>query len=259
MRIFAVSDVHVDYDQNLQWLEELSDQDFTSDILILSGDLSDKFSLLVRCFKSLQKKFKTVLYVPGNHELWVRSCGTRDSIVKFTEVCRVANEEGVQTTLWQQDDVAIVPLFSWYDLSFGELTPQVKNMWMDYRACVWPRNMSLQQVNSHFLNMNAAVLATQARTVISFSHFLPRIDLMPFYIPQKYRTIYPLLGTELLEEQLRVLQPDIHIYGHSHVNRALTINGISYVNNAFGYPGENVFAKRDLVCVYEDGEANPGA
>ena len=258
MRVFTVSDVHVDYKLNQQWLEGLSNQDFTSDVLILAGDLTDDIPLLTRCFKALEKKFKAVLYVPGNHELWVRKCGTADSIAKFDKVCAIANEQGLYTSVWEQDDVAIVPLYSWYDLSFGEMTPQLKNMWMDYRACVWPEDMTLQQVNSYFLNLNASVLATTAKTVISFSHFLPRIDLMPFYIPQKYRFIYPVLGTNLLEKQLRVLQPDIHIYGHSHVNRALTINGINYINNAFGYPGENVIAKRDLLCVYENGSLKPG-
>jgi Icc-related predicted phosphoesterase len=45
MRVFAVSDLHVNHDSNAQWVEALSGQDYnTHDTLILAGDLSDSLS-----------------------------------------------------------------------------------------------------------------------------------------------------------------------------------------------------------------------
>ena len=68
MKVFAISDLHIDYAQNLQWLMNLSQTDYRDDILILAGDISDKRELLEQCFKKLSNCFKQVLYVPGNHD-----------------------------------------------------------------------------------------------------------------------------------------------------------------------------------------------
>ena len=50
---------------------------------------------------------------------------------------------------------------------------------------------------------------------------------------------------------MRGLHPRIHVYGHSHVNRHVTIDGISYINNAFGYPSESWIKSKGLMCVHE--------
>ena len=70
-RVFALSDIHLDHDLNARWLSALSMQDYRDDILLLAGDVSDRSSVLERCFADLAKRFHTVLYVPGNHDLWV--------------------------------------------------------------------------------------------------------------------------------------------------------------------------------------------
>ena len=74
---------------------------------------------------------------------------------------------------------------------------------------------------------------------------------MPSYIPRSLRYIYPVLGSNLLEKQVRILNPDMHIYGHSHVNRNVTVDGIQYINNAYGYPSEERIASKALLCIYE--------
>ena len=61
----------------------------------------------------------------------------------------------------------------------------------------------------------------------------------------------PVLGSTLVEDQLRKLGSSIHVYGHIHVNRQVTIDGVSYVNNAFGYPHEMCNTAKRLKCIYE--------
>ena len=73
---------------------------------------------------------------------------------------------------------------------------------------------------------------------------------MPSRIPEHKRHVYPVLGSELLGEQVDQLQPDIHVYGHSHVNQSRRINGTLYINNAFGYPTEAHIARKQLRCIY---------
>jgi hypothetical protein len=43
-------------------------------------------------------------------------------------------------------------------------------------------------------------------------------------------------GTELLGEQLKLIKPQVHIFGHSHRKMVLDIgDGIKYINNPLGY------------------------
>ena len=86
---------------------------------------------------------------------------------------------------------------------------------------------------------------------ISFSHFLPRIDLLPTYIPESNRYLHPVLGAFRLEEQIRYLNSNIHVYGHSHVNTEIKKEDTLYINNAFGYPSEIRITTKQLKCVLE--------
>ncbi|MEW6991515.1 metallophosphoesterase [Colwelliaceae bacterium 6441] len=251
MRVFAVSDIHVDYIENREWLTQLSSVDYRQDILILAGDVTDDLMILEECFAELADKFLKVLFVPGNHELWVSRDKIKDSIEKLKLVHNAALAHGIAIAPFHIDGLSIVPLVSWYDFSFGEPSTQLLNTWTDFRACRWPNEMKPVQITSYFMAKNEEHLQISNNTVISFSHFLPRIDLMPIYIPQVYRYIYPALGCVSLEQQIRKLAPDIHVYGHSHVNRNVTFEGIQYINNAFAYPSEKSISKKRLLCIYE--------
>lgn len=43
----------------------------------------------------------------------------------------------------------------------------------------------------------------------------------------------------------------MHVYGHSHINRRARIDGVTYINNAFGYPGEGGISAKQLLCIDE--------
>lgn len=251
MRVFALSDIHVDYDVNARWVHALPQGEYRDDVLVLAGDVSDSLDRLARCLDALVRRFRRVFFVPGNHELWVvRDPGVPDSLEKFERVQATARRCGAATTTEVLDGVALVPLLGWYDLSFGTVTPELMASWMDFRACRWPAGWTLHDVADHFAARNEPVRPAGAHTVISYSHFLPRIDLMPDFIGPPHRRIYPVLGGALLGEQLRALAPDLHIYGHSHVNQSTVLDGIAFINNAFAYPHERHIAAKALRCVY---------
>jgi predicted phosphodiesterase len=255
MRVFAVSDLHVDYEPNDQWAKNLSCQDYKDDILILAGDLSDLLGQIEENLNALVMRFKKVLFIPGNHEMWIiRSPEFRNSIAKFLEVCRVVRQSGASMECLCTDALTIVPLLGWYDYSFGEPCDKLRAAWMDFRACRWPSQMNERQTASFFATMNEPLPEPRSATVISFSHFLPRIDLIPDYIPLQYRYLYPVMGTDILERQIRHLGASIHVYGHSHVNHRITLGGVTYVNNAFGYPSEVRTTAKRLLCIYEGGK-----
>jgi len=250
MRVFAVSDVHVDYSPNLQWVEQLSTSDYQHDVLILAGDVSDSLPLLIRCFQALTRRFKKVLFTPGNHELWVlRDRPGMTSLEKLQAVRCAAVACGVSLQPYRCDGVAVVPLASWYDYSFGLPGEELQQIWMDFRACRWPDDVDAHQLTLSFLAGNDLRRMPEDKTIISFSHFLPRIDLVPVYVPESVRRLFPVFGTERLDLQIRELGSSVHVYGHSHLNRSVHLGGVRYVNSALGYPHETRITTRSMACV----------
>ena len=252
MRIHAVSDVHVDYDINAQWVTQLSTREFQDDVLILAGDLSDSLSKLERALEGFARRFKQVLFLPGNHDLWVhRDTAPIDSFQKLEAIREVAARCGVSMSAYHHGTLSIVPLWSWYDDSFGAADESLRQVWMDFRACRWPEGWTLQDVAAAFFAMNREVRRPETRTLISFSHFLPRLDVMPAGAPLQVQQLYPVFGSTRLEAAVRALEADIHVYGHSHLNRQVSLSGTLYINNAFGYPRETRIAAKALTCIHE--------
>jgi len=252
MRIFALSDIHIDYDVNAKWIADLSFVDYQHDVLILAGDVTDTLRLLDWCLSTLAKRFRKVLFVPGNHDLWViRDGREKNSLEKFDDVREVVESSGASMQTFHERGVSIIPLLAWYDFSFGEPSEELKSVWMDFQACRWPAGFTEKKIAAHFAALNEGVAGPAGDMVITYSHFLPRIDVMPDYIPLACRFLYPVLGSTQLDGQLRSLNSRMHVYGHSHVNRHVTIDGVSYINNAFGYPSETIVALKRLVCIYE--------
>ena len=255
VKVFAVSDVHVDYQANAAWVEGLSLTEHRRDVLILAGDISDSLPRLERCFDALALRFRQVLFVPGNHDLWVaRDNAAPDSLQKFEQVRAAAARSGVSMSPFHHGRLTIVPLLGWYDFSFGLPGADLLKTWADFRACRWPEGFDAARITAHFLAMNRYQRRDEAETIISFSHFLPRVDLMPAGVPEHVAALFPVFGTHQLEPQIRLLRSKIHIYGHSHLNRNLVIDGIRYVNNAFAYPSETRIAAKALACIFETDE-----
>ena len=250
MRIFALSDIHVDYEPNLDWVKGLSRADYVDDVLILAGDVSHKRALLDQTLSAMTRRFKTVLFVPGNHDLWVQGEDPEmDSLAKFAVVAKTVADCGATMETVSLGQRLIVPLLGWYDYSFGQPKEELGKAWVDYRACRWPLGFDVTAITEHFTRMNTAPAADDVRRRITVSHFLPRIDLVPSFVPERHRMLDPVLGSARLEDQLRSIKPHIHVYGHSHINRSVCMDGVRYVNNAFGYPQESRITAKQLLCI----------
>jgi len=109
-RIFIISDLHVNYKENSEWVQALS---------LVGGDLSSDLLLLQRTFACLKSRFDRVFFVPGNHELWVSTSRCLDSMEKFYAVLKLCESMRVEIRAakvqGQAGDMGvwIVPLFSW--------------------------------------------------------------------------------------------------------------------------------------------------
>jgi hypothetical protein len=74
--------------------------------------------------------------------------------------------------------------------------------------------------------------------VLTFSHFLPRRDLLPWLSTLMKRSLSLVTGYSPLDQQLRSAHSRVHLFGHSHLNCDTHKQGVRYVQNALGHPTE---------------------
>ena len=239
MRLFATSDLHTDYKENFRWLQELSDTEYRDDALIVAGDISDRLGVIRETLLLLRGKFRQLLYTPGNHELWVRG-SELNSVEKLQLVLELCNELDISTKPLRLENFWVVPLFSWYDGIFepGKAKEEkaARQAWADFHFCKWPEDAA--PLADYFLRLNEPHLKSYDAPVISFSHFIPRSDLLP---PKEYLRISWLGNVSVcaaLDTQIRQLNSRVHICGHTHTTFDLVIDDVRYVQNAVRYPKE---------------------
>ncbi|HKP87136.1 MAG TPA: metallophosphoesterase [Blastocatellia bacterium] len=249
MRVLAISDLHTDFKENWRLVEQIPDSLRSDDVLIVAGDIADSTEVIKRTLSLLRSKFKMVLYTPGNHELWVRN-KDYDSVEKLYRILRLCHSLDVKTAPTKVNDIWIVPLFSWYDLEFdSDPADDGLDGWADFHFCKWPHRV--RQVHEYFIEMNAPNIKRYDGDVISFSHFLPRIDLLPAKENLRFKGLTKVAGCRLLESQIRELKSIIHVFGHSHINMDCVIDGVRYVQNALSYPVERSEANLLLKEVWD--------
>jgi 3',5'-cyclic AMP phosphodiesterase CpdA len=120
-RLYAVSDIHWDFPENRGWLQNVADGAHKDDAVVLVGDITHKCELFEDCLRTFTRKFGVVIFVPGNHDLWIRpdvGAEFRTSIEKLEWCLAACNRLGVRTDPTRIEGtggaVWVVPLFSWY-------------------------------------------------------------------------------------------------------------------------------------------------
>ncbi len=272
MRVFALSDIHVDYAENMQWIRDLSRSDYQDATLLLAGDATHDLARLEEGLRLLQERFAHVFFVPGNHELWVMKGERGHSLDKFHTILDLCARLGVRcepTKLGTLYPVWIVPLFSWYvtpEEGSGTLYlpkrggDQGMKVWSDTYFVKWPKEPGWPGPAQHFLGLNHERIArVYDAPVISFSHFISRQDLLfphdtdveeIIRRAQEHATssadsedgegfnFSRVAGTRALETQIRTLGSKVHVHGHQHRNRLRMVDGILYASHCLGYKHE---------------------
>ena len=256
MRCYALSDIHIDHRDNLQWIENLSKTSYQKDALILAGDATHILEKLRHVLRLLKDRFQEVFFVPGNHELWAQS--SEHSLEKFHRIlslCRGLDVHTEPQLLKGTYSAWVVPLFSWYtqphegeNSLFLEKKGEDPNLtgWTDLYFVKWPDFGHDVNPSSHFQAMNRDRVERQyGAPVISFSHFLPRRDLIfgerkaqsvsQFKDPHPHFNFSRVAGDAAIDQQIRRLGSRIHIYGHQHRNRYRVTDHVLYVSHCLGY------------------------
>lgn len=239
MRIFAISDLHTDIRENWAFIHRLSYEAFQQDTLIVAGDIADNLEIIGRTLGLLRTKFRQVCYVPGNHELWTRG-PSGDAVKKLHQVQYLCHRLDIHTQPLKAGGCWIVPLFSWYDLDSITAAiaehPELEG-WADFYWCRWPQSVG-RSVADFFLQMNEPHIKAYDLPVITFSHFVPRQDLLPDPAFLRFKGLYKVAICHELDKQIRRLGASAHVFGHTHIACDRVIDGVRYVQNHLHYPRE---------------------
>ncbi|MEX6507229.1 metallophosphoesterase [Jiella sp. M17.18] len=257
MRLYAVSDIHLGYQANREAIHEIAAR--PDDWLILAGDVGETERHMHLAFDALQGKFRQIVWVPGNHELW--SVTGRDAepgerplrgearYRRFVDLCR---ERGVTTPedpypVVEVDGAParIVPMFLLYDYSFrpGDVSQEA--------AVAWAREAGLRCADEQFLAPDphasrsdwctARLAETQARLdalddelpTVLVNHWPLREELAK---PPRIPRFSIWCGTKETEDWHLRYRARAVVSGHLHMPSSRRIDGVAFEEVSFGYP-----------------------
>ena len=255
-RLLAVSDLHVTHPENRTIVECLRPHS-ESDWLIVCGDVSESLVDFQWALNLLSERFATVVWVPGNHELWttpdeeLKLCGEQ-RYLHLVDICR---RMGVLTpedayAVWEGEGgpLTIAPLFLLYDYSFGRNIAATKeqSLALAHRAGVVCSDEFLlhpDPYESRDAWCHARVTHTEARLedcdegipMVIVNHF-PLIDA-----PTKV-LLHPEFaqwcGTTRTSDWHRRFKTAAVVYGHLHIPRTTWHDGVRFEEVSLGYPRE---------------------
>ncbi|CAK9002689.1 Ankyrin repeat domain-containing protein 50 [Durusdinium trenchii] len=200
--------------------------------------------------------FADVFFVPGNHDLWTGD--DMDSLGKLLEIFTLCKRLGIHTVAKRigtpEQGCWVCPILSWHhqswdpepDLEGWDLPTDPALCMADFSRCRFPPAVSMfddsasrrvDALNDQ-LKLQEALVDRQDEPLVTFSHFLPRIELLL----EKRFLMIPCLakasGSNFLRARVEQLKPDVHIFGHTHFGWDTVLDGVRYVQAALGYPHE---------------------
>jgi len=125
-KLYAISDLHLS-DKKMQ-AAIASLPNFENDWLIIAGDVGENLEHLQFALNHLFEKFKQIIWVPGNHDLWSSQKNDaelygEEKYKKMVSICHSYNtitpeDQYVKFASGTNKCFIIVPVFTLYDYSF---------------------------------------------------------------------------------------------------------------------------------------------
>lgn len=254
MKIRAISDLHLASPANRDALLELPA--FSTDWLIVAGDIAERFDHVRLAFEVLRQKFAKVFWVPGNHDLWAipedRDQPALAGEDRYRALVDIAGSYGVitpedpyETWTGPGGEHVIAPLFLLYDYSF-------RPDHIDRDSVVaWAREEGAVCADEMFLNPSPwasrddwcaqRIKETERRLAeipeglptILVNHFPLRSDLI--HIPRAPR-FTPWCGTRKTEDWHKRFNATVVVSGHLHTRRTDFRDGTRFEEVSLGYP-----------------------
>lgn len=255
-KLLAVSDLHMSYSANRDIVDDLRPGSAT-DWLIVAGDVGEVAEDIQRTLDVLRRRFHTVVWVPGNHELWTHAT---DPVQlrgehRYQHLVQLCREVGVLTPedpypVWTgpEGSVTIAPLFLLYDYTFlppGVDTQEAALALADETGvvCTDERLLHPDPYPSRQAWCRVRVAYTEQRLdgrdpalpTVLVNHFpLTRLPTAILRYPQFAQWC----GTEQTRDWHLRYNAAAVVYGHLHIPRTTFEDGVRFEEVSLGYPRE---------------------
>jgi 3',5'-cyclic AMP phosphodiesterase CpdA len=254
--LLAVGDLHITYPENRRVLESLRPLS-PGDWLIVCGDVSEMSADIEWALGLLRERFETVVWVPGNHDLWsipedpLKLRGEA-RYRRLVEVCR---RLGVLTPedpypVWEGagGPATVAPLFLLYDYSFGSNIAPTKEQALAraYDAGVVCSDELVLHPDP-YPTREAWCEARLRETELRLAARDPRLPtVLVNHFPLIRAPTLVLRHPEFAQWCGTVRTADWHVrfgakavvYGHLHIPRVTWHDGVRFTEVSLGYPRE---------------------
>ncbi|GAA3475627.1 metallophosphoesterase [Streptomyces yanii] len=256
MSLLAISDLHVRHPENREIVERLRPES-DSDWLLIAGDVGELSTDIESTLTLLRDRFSTVVWAPGNHELWtvpedpVQARGVH----RYNHLVELCRRLGVLTPedpypVWDGPGgpVAVAPLFLLYDYTFrprGTSTEQ--------QALTVAHDAGVVCTDEFLLHPDPYLgRAEWCRARLKTTE--ERLAALPSDLPTVLVNHYPLIreptrvlrypefalwcGTEHTADWHRRFRARAVVYGHLHIPGTSWHDGVPFQEVSLGYPRE---------------------
>jgi 3',5'-cyclic AMP phosphodiesterase CpdA len=252
--LLGISDLHVTHPDNRRVVEAIRSHS-PADWLLVCGDVSETIGDVEWALGLLSERFTTVVWVPGNHELWTlpddpHGLRGEQRYLHLVEMCRgigvITPEDPYPVWDGAGGPMTIAPLFLLYDYTFGRNIARTKR---ESLACahaagvvcsdefvLHPDPYASREEWCHArvreAELRLASCDTDIPTVL-VSHF-PLIDDVTRAL--WYPEFAQWCGTERTADWHRRFRAAAVVYGHLHIPRTSWYDGVRFEEVSLGYP-----------------------
>jgi 3',5'-cyclic AMP phosphodiesterase CpdA len=271
-KLFATSDLHVASRDNREIVEGLWPES-PADWLIVAGDVGETVADLEWALGMLRERFATVIWVPGNHELWTMP----DDAVplrgehRYLHLVRCCRRLGVITPedpfpIWEGEGgpVVVAPLFLLYDYTFrpdGAATKQesLARAWQVGVVCTDEFLLHPDPHPTREAWCQARVEESERRLADAGGVPSVLVSHYPLIREPTRRLRHPEFaqwcGTDRTADWHRRFAAVAVVYGHLHIPCTMRHDGVRFEEVSLGYPRE--WKRRSSINVLR--EVLPGA
>lgn len=268
MRIVFTSDLHVDSSRyNRDAMDEMVSRAAAAkpDVLVIAGDISVDVEELGETLERFADLATHSLFVPGNHDIWLRPHVERAPDLNSTtqydvDIAARVIDVGFKT-LWKSPcivgDTAFVGTIGWYDYAFA---PAYMNLttadcerrcyegctWQDLRFARWRARNSDRDLNdvevAHMFNddltamLDQAVARDDVHRIITVTHHLPFPEMVQYSNLPKWDYFCAFMGSAETGRIIEEYEKVTHVLaGHTHRHVNVVRNGRQCLTAPLGY------------------------
>jgi len=253
--LVAISDLHVEACENRRFVEQLSPT-HEHDWLIVCGDVGEIMADIEWALSTLARRFAKVIWAPGNHELWTYPTDPVQlrGVARYRHLVSFCRDLGIVTPedpypVWSGPGgpVAVAPLFTFYDYSFGmNVAPSKReSLARAYAAGVvcsdelvlHPDPYASREQWCHerlkISEERLTAMAADGLPSVLVGHFPLLAELTrPLYHPEFAQWC----GTTRTADWHTRYRAKAVVYGHLHIPRSTMHDGVRFEEVSLGYP-----------------------